>query len=159
MRQLLNAAQNGDPHAQARLGDHYQQVATRNIEQALKWNLEAARLDDPDAQYNLGIIYREGLGVRQDYAEAARWFRLAAEQKHPKAQVELGIAHILGRGVPQDLAAAEEWIIEPALGGYQRAITLIRGVCEEGLRPDSPVGSIVREMKMCHMWSEPHPHW
>ena len=32
------------------------------------------------AQYNLGVMYDNGEGVPQDYAEAAKWYRLAAEQ-------------------------------------------------------------------------------
>ena len=33
-----------------------------------------------EAQYNLGVMYRNGLGVLQDYKEALRLFRLSAEQ-------------------------------------------------------------------------------
>ncbi len=32
------------------------------------------------AQYNLGYMYDNGLGVPQDYAEAVKWHRKAAEQ-------------------------------------------------------------------------------
>ena len=27
------------------------------------------------AQYNLGVMYENGRGVRQDYAEAVKWYR------------------------------------------------------------------------------------
>jgi len=33
-----------------------------------------------DAQFNLGVMYAKGEGVRKDYPEAAKWFRRAAEQ-------------------------------------------------------------------------------
>ena len=39
-----------------------------------------AEQGDADAQYNLGVIYRQGQGVAPDDVEAARWFRLAADQ-------------------------------------------------------------------------------
>ncbi|MDA0221360.1 MAG: tetratricopeptide repeat protein, partial [Proteobacteria bacterium] len=32
------------------------------------------------AQSILGVMYYEGTGVPQDYAEAVRWYRLAADQ-------------------------------------------------------------------------------
>ena len=32
------------------------------------------------ARFTLGVMYGEGRGVPQDYAEAARWYRRAAEQ-------------------------------------------------------------------------------
>ncbi|MEQ1847607.1 MAG: SEL1-like repeat protein, partial [Nitrospira sp.] len=35
---------------------------------------------DADAQYNLGVMYRDGHGVPQDSREAVKWFRLAAAQ-------------------------------------------------------------------------------
>ena len=32
------------------------------------------------SQYNLGVMYRGGQGVTQDYKTAVEWFRLAAKQ-------------------------------------------------------------------------------
>ena len=44
---------------------------------------------NPEASYQLGILYYRGEGVVQDYAEAAKWFRLAAEQGYAPAQENL----------------------------------------------------------------------
>ena len=51
------------------------------------------------AQYNLGVMYDEGRGVRQDDAEAVRWYRQAAEQGYAAAQYNLGAMYANGRGV------------------------------------------------------------
>ncbi len=40
----------------------------------------AAERGDADAQYELGLMYLEGLGVKQDNAEAYAWIRTAAAQ-------------------------------------------------------------------------------
>ena len=32
------------------------------------------------AQFNLGLMYANGRGVPQDYAQAVKWYRLAADQ-------------------------------------------------------------------------------
>ncbi len=48
-----------------------------------------------NAQYNLGLMYDNGQGVVQDYAEAVRWFRKAAEQGDAKAQFNVGTPHNL----------------------------------------------------------------
>src|ERR1700687_4409871 len=45
---------------------------------------------DDEAQYLLGQMYLNGLGVTQDEAEAARWYRKSAELGHPEAQLALG---------------------------------------------------------------------
>ena len=46
----------------------------------MKFYRLAAEQGYADAQYNLGVMYANGHGVSQDYAEAAKWYRLAAEQ-------------------------------------------------------------------------------
>ena len=62
-----------------------------------------------DAQYNLGVMYVEGLGVPQNYAKAVGWWRKAAEQGHATAQYNLGVAYHNGEGVPQNYAQAHMW--------------------------------------------------
>ena len=61
------------------------------------------------AQYNLGVMYDNGEGVPQDYAEAVKWYQLAAEQGHAKAQNNLGVMYAKGRGVEQDDVLAHMW--------------------------------------------------
>ena len=45
------------------------------------------------AQFNLGVMYDHGQGVKQDYLEAAKWYRKAAEQGHRDAQFYLGVMY------------------------------------------------------------------
>ena len=61
------------------------------------------------AQYNLGVMYEDGLGVPQDYAEAVKWFRLSAEQGYTSAQYNLGLMYDKGAGVRQDYAEDVKW--------------------------------------------------
>ena len=42
------------------------------------------------AQYNLGLMYEQGMGVPQDHARAVAWYRRAAEHGYVKAQHNLG---------------------------------------------------------------------
>ena len=51
------------------------------------------------AQSNLGLMYKNGYGVPQDYKEAVKWYRLAAEQGYAKAQYNLGVMYDNGYGV------------------------------------------------------------
>jgi TPR repeat protein len=43
------------------------------------------------AQFNLGVCYRNGIGVAKDEAEAVRLYRLAADQGDAAAQRNLGV--------------------------------------------------------------------
>ncbi len=45
-----------------------------------------AKQGHAEAQFFLGVMYRHGRGVSQDYAEAVKWFRKAAEQGHALAK-------------------------------------------------------------------------
>ena len=62
-----------------------------------------------DAQFNLGVMYENGLGVPQDNKTAGKWYRLAAEQENALAQYNLGLMYYNGRGVPQDNKTAVKW--------------------------------------------------
>ena len=62
-----------------------------------------------EAQHKLGIMYTNGEGVAQDYAEAVKWYRLAAEQGYDHAQYNLGIRYDEGQGVTQDYVQAHMW--------------------------------------------------
>ncbi|MBQ6003089.1 MAG: SEL1-like repeat protein [Synergistaceae bacterium] len=50
---------------------------------------KAATQSLPDAQYGLGIIYRDGRGVPQSDEKAIEWFTKAAEQGDNDAKTEL----------------------------------------------------------------------
>ena len=82
-------------------------------------NLQAAAQGNAAAQYNLGVVYAEGRGVRQNDAEAARWFRKAADQGVAQAQFNLGVMYYKGHGVRQDLALAQEWLGKACQNGDQ----------------------------------------
>lgn len=82
-------------------------------------NLQAAEQGDAAAQYNLGAMYAEGQGVRQDYVEAVRWFRKAADQGLAQAQFNLGAMYYKGHGVRQDRALAQEWLGKACQNGNQ----------------------------------------
>ena len=67
-----------------------------------------------EAQFNLGVMYANGQGVKQDYFEAVRWFLQAAEQGVASAQANLGSAYTAGRGVRQDDTEAVKWFKKAA---------------------------------------------
>jgi hypothetical protein len=89
------------------------QRALRNGDNATAFKefLPAAKQGNALAQYDLGILYYNGQGARQDYKEAVRWFRLAAHQGSAPAQANLGTAYFLGRGTQQDYKEAVRWFL------------------------------------------------
>ncbi len=80
-----------------------------------------AEQGDAKPQNALGVLYRDGKGVPQDFREALRWFRLAAEQGHVGGQYNLGMMNENGRGVPQDYIQAHMWVILAAAQRHENA--------------------------------------
>jgi hypothetical protein len=74
-----------------------------------------------DAQFNVGLLYENGLGVPADGAEAARWYRRAAEQDDPQAQAYLGEMYAQGLGVARDDREALHWYRSAAERGHAAA--------------------------------------
>jgi hypothetical protein len=75
----------------------------------VKWFRLSATHGFAKAQYNLGVMYRDGQGVAQDYKEAVRWFQLSAAQGHVSAQFNLGEMYDKGWGVTRDYVRAHMW--------------------------------------------------
>ncbi len=61
---------------------------------------QAADAGDAAAQYRLGLMYRDGVGVSKDSDQAKKWLRMAADAQLPEAQYEL--ARMLDRPNPRD---------------------------------------------------------
>jgi hypothetical protein len=55
-----------------------------------------------DAQYYLGVMYKDGRGVGKDEKEAYWYYKLAADQGHARAQWYLGDMYVTGKGVEKD---------------------------------------------------------
>ena len=87
---------------------------------AFKLWLPMAEQGDASVQFNLGVMYAKGQGVKQDDFEAVKWFRKAAEQGHAKAQAILGFSYLLGeRGVQVNKSLAKEWFGKACDNGDQ----------------------------------------
>lgn len=69
----------------------------------------AAEGGQAEAQFDLGVLYAQGLGVRRDLTQAEQWYRKAAEQGNAEAQFALGQMYARGWGVPRDTADAMRW--------------------------------------------------
>jgi len=62
----------------------------------------------PEAQYYLGLLYREGRGTPQDFQRAVELFQRASDQNAANATTALGIMYEVGSGVAKDLSAAAQ---------------------------------------------------
>lgn len=96
------------------LGVYQVGVAQGMSQQEIEVLASKAMAGDVEAQFNLGRMYDNGRGVRQDAAQAVAWYEKAAAQGHADAQAYLGVIYLSGRGVRQDYAKAYEWLVQAA---------------------------------------------
>jgi hypothetical protein len=104
-----------------------------------------ANQGDAIAQLSLGVIYDQGQGVPQDYAEAVHWFRKAADQGHSLAQYLLGGMYYLGQGVPQDYIEASRWFQQAAEQGNTLAQSALGLMYSMG-------DGVPQDYVLSHMW-------
>jgi TPR repeat protein len=86
-----------------------------------------------NAQYNLGVIYDNGIGRPADQTMAYFWFSAAADQGHIAAQYNLGVAAAQGKGAPRDYAVAALWFERAAKGGLPDAQYNLGQMHESGI--------------------------
>lgn len=94
---------------------------TGRYEEALRQYQPLAEQGDAWSQYQIGMMYFSGNGVKKDRAVSADWFRKAAEQGNIKAQVNLAWMYGQGEGVAKDDTAATQWYRKAAEQGDARA--------------------------------------
>ncbi len=104
-----------------------------------------AEQGDASAQFNLALMYSNGMGVLQDDAEAAKWYLRAAEQGNASAQNNLGLMYRKGNGVLQDDAEAVKWFRMAAEQGDAQAQTNLGFMYHYGK-------GVLKDNTMAHMW-------
>ncbi|MBI5684249.1 MAG: SEL1-like repeat protein [Verrucomicrobia bacterium] len=72
---------------------------------------------DAEAQFQLGMRYRNGDGVPKNYADAFKWLQKASEQGNAKAQSEFGLMHEGGLGTVVNYEEAVKWYRKSAEQG------------------------------------------
>ncbi len=80
IRLYIDAIEKNTPQAQFDLGIYYYGISGQ-LEQSGKWMKKAAEQGHVEAQYFLGVYYRDGYGgMPKNISSAALWYRKAAEQ-------------------------------------------------------------------------------
>lgn len=90
----------------------------KDPDKSIQYFLEAAEIGSVDAQWNLGLLYNEGIGVELNPDEARYWFEKAAKAGHSRAQFNLSLMYMTGRGVERDFTKASELLQLSAENGY-----------------------------------------
>lgn len=106
-----------DPIAQNNLGVFYLKVKKDNQKAFSSFKL-SAEFGVSQAQLNLGMMYRGGLGVEKNLNQAMHWFLESAKQGNVMAQSILGAAYMIGiGGLQKNYDEAAKWTLKAARQG------------------------------------------
>jgi FOG: TPR repeat, SEL1 subfamily len=121
------SAKDGNTNAKVALARLYEYgrgvcLSREKAEMLAKEALEGVKRDaetgDLFAQYLMGWLYDEGVGVPEDNIEAIKWYRKAGNQNFPAALNALGIQYEEGEVVQKDESEAVRMFKKAAEQGY-----------------------------------------
>ena len=92
-----------------------------DYKKALFYYSRAAENGNDKAQYELGLMYQIGKGVKRDTPEAIKWWKESANQGNVYAQFSLALMYDDGDGVNEDNNEAIKWYLKAADQGYDGA--------------------------------------
>jgi hypothetical protein len=93
-----------------------------NLPLAYKEFLIAANDGHSDSQFNVALMFEQGIGVNKDEKEAFIWYNKAASQGNVAAQFNLGVLYENGRGTNINYVKANEWYRKASAQGDALAI-------------------------------------
>ncbi|MBK6639338.1 MAG: sel1 repeat family protein [Rhodocyclaceae bacterium] len=103
-----------------------------NIDNALEILHRAAKKGNPDAQFYLGSMFLDGLGVEASSEKARQWFLRAAENGNTNAQYNIASMMESGAGGLKDVARAIVWLRKASAGGHGVASSNLGAIYLEG---------------------------
>lgn len=133
---LQPLAARGDVQAQYYLG-----LSHEYSPEAAKWLRKAAEKGHAKAQYFLYSLYRDGLGVTQDPAQASHWLHKAAVGGSDSAQYSLGLESAMAGNHGE----AAIWHRLAAAQGHDKAQMELGRLYREGL-------GVERDFVRAYMW-------
>ena len=110
----------------------FQALEQRDYKTALYYLSFFAANGDTKANYNLGIMFREGLGVKKDDVQSLAHFIEAAENGHMLGNYAVGRAFLTGKVSDIDAKAAIHYLTEAALLGHAISPVEIGGLYFRG---------------------------
>jgi len=111
----------------------------QQVSQKFVYAQSAAVQGNVRAQFDLGLMYAKGDGVRRSEREAFKWFHKAARNNHTEAKFYMGLSFAQGRGVKKQAQLARYWFKLAAKAGHRQAMAHLATI-ERTLRPQQARG-------------------
>jgi TPR repeat protein len=142
------AAIQGDKAAQKRLLEMRKKGLNTTFQPSVpdSWQGNTTK---PQSQYDIGVMYFRGFGVKRDFAIAYRWFFMAANQGHARAQNDLAVLLSKGLGIEQNRSEAYIWFLRAAEQGFPDSQYNLGVMLSHGTERGMP-----QHFVLAYMWFE-----
>ncbi len=117
--------------AQLILGHEY--YTKYDYRQAHFWWSQAAIQGNADAQYDLGLLYHKGYGVKRDNDKALEWWEKAAKNGEGAMQYRLGMVYLEGKATKKNPQKAAYWMERAAAKNYRSALRQLGYMYSHGI--------------------------
>ncbi|MBI3902883.1 MAG: sel1 repeat family protein [Nitrosomonadales bacterium] len=114
------------------LSDAEHAYNTEDFSTAAKLFAQLAEHGDATAQFRLGLMYSQGLGVFPSDEKAAQWYLQAAKQGLVEAQYNIATMYAKGQGIANDYRQAALWYIRAAHRNDAKSEFAIAGMYHTG---------------------------
>jgi|GEM_PF-2023301 len=104
-------------------------LANNKTDKAIK----RAEQVDAQAQYELGLKYENGKGIKKNIGLALKWYRKAAENGHVGSMIDLGWFYQNGQHVRKDIQKAIDFYIKAANQENAQAQVNLAVLYDEGI--------------------------
>ncbi len=74
------------------------------------------------SQYRLGVVFKKGEDLPQDFYLAVKWFRKAAEKGNPDAQYELAMMQLSGQAPHVSIKEAFKLVVTTKTGPLEKLV-------------------------------------
>lgn len=127
--QIINAAEQGDPSAQNRVGEMYEygQGVARNLNEAFQWFKRASEGGSVEGRHNLARAHNFGSGTPQNFTTAEKLYLMGANEGYVDSMFFLGTLYATGNGSDASInpdITAYAWLSAAAQGGSLIAQTI-----------------------------------
>ncbi len=97
------------------------------------------------AQYNLGLMYKNGIGVDKDNEEALGWFTLGSDNGHMLSKYALGLLYYHGKGTSLNFNKAMNLFLDASFMGHPASQIIIGNMYYFGQ-------GVGKNFPKAHMW-------
>ena len=159
---FLQAAEAGHPGARVAVGRYYREgnkdaEVERDYAAALDWFDKAALQADGEAQYYLGLMHRNGEGVRRDRAESLRWYLLSVKKHYVPAFLALATIYMKGEGVPENQPDGAMYLALARAKATPEQLPEVEAT-ENRLLANMALGERAKAAERAQSWLEAHPY-